>query len=801
MRTDNYQWTINYEGATPVTGTFLDGTPWIYPNGATLTFVGVSPQEVEITTAQGTGIVQRTVINPDFNKLSRNIGISGPTFDDSFTVLTCVGSTAPDLTVRIPFDFRGGVTVSGTLLGRYYDSTQGISQSNGVVSGIVLEVGDMIVTQTAHTGDFFGGDADRPWTESWGCCTIVGSQPAANSFRPPINWDPTDKANRPILTEVDTFSGYGLTYPNYSFSSDTKSWTETTICYDSSLDGRLGTIHPNFNGGTDNSSLRGTIKSQSMTDDEYGGNQAFIEEKMMISCFDPNVSGATQDLFRRTVAQRGIDIWGAMHSTGKYYSHNGYHCGEWNPKVYFAYAVTRDSRIFDAIDFTFGNTGNGTYKELAKELPFGLARLDGYHETQQASVGDPLCSYRHFDLPVLSSGVSGGVPYVTVGRPTRGDVQFGGGTGGMITYHLFANSTSNSGKKWGWSNNTKRPLPEMLIGSFIRTKGSTGGITRVIDGDGVSGDSLDPDSMVLYLQEDVVGPTADGITGCDLSNALVETRPDTIVKTITYEESNSSSPAGLYAYTYSVISHLLSNYLITKAIGLTADLPKWAQLQKIKSEKLVTTSAGKNSIANNINGSYNLGLRNVGDGTLSMDTLYFALCRQEIAAGISLDPAVAEYDTPNGARSPLWRDPANYYDMPATRTWEELQVIPNIETAIVTSPFVESNNSRDYYVVGSGITYGKPKWTQFNTDANGVTKLTITNNSPNGLTWGDFTDSVYCWIPGATFALGMTLESTTATGTGDISWIATWGFETEPSPFLGVIPASTNFAVIFAETP
>ena len=41
--TDNYQWDIQYTGGTPVTGTFLDGTPWVYPNGATLVLVGVSP--------------------------------------------------------------------------------------------------------------------------------------------------------------------------------------------------------------------------------------------------------------------------------------------------------------------------------------------------------------------------------------------------------------------------------------------------------------------------------------------------------------------------------------------------------------------------------------------------------------------------------------------------------------------------------------------------------------------------------------------------------------------------------------
>ena len=254
MRTDNYQWTINYEGGTPVTGTFLDGTPWIVPNGATLTLVAVSPAEVEITTAQGTGLVQRTAINPDLNKWARDPSIAGITNNDSYSIKTCIGSETPEKSVRIPFDFRAGTDVNANNLGSGYDSTQGISQDNGIVSGITLEVGDMIITQTAYTGDFAGGAANKPWTESWGCVTVLGSVPPTNAFRPPINWDPTDKANRPIFTEGNTFSSDGVTYPNYTlFSDDPVDWGDITITYSSGLENRLGTIAFDFRNSKNNS--------------------------------------------------------------------------------------------------------------------------------------------------------------------------------------------------------------------------------------------------------------------------------------------------------------------------------------------------------------------------------------------------------------------------------------------------------------------------------------------------------------------------------------------------------------------
>ena len=144
--TDNYQWDIQYTGATPVTGTFLDGTPWIYPNGATLILVGVSPgqtlaaPEIQnysldhptdgpyysgvtlpvggtyapetfytsagVTLPGATGIVNQTIINPHYGKIKRDAAYRGisydyGTFDEN---VNCV--TGQPVTGNQPTDYQ-----------------------------------------------------------------------------------------------------------------------------------------------------------------------------------------------------------------------------------------------------------------------------------------------------------------------------------------------------------------------------------------------------------------------------------------------------------------------------------------------------------------------------------------------------------------------------------------------------------------------------------------------------------------------------------------------------------------------
>ncbi len=911
--TDNYQWDIQYTGGTPQTGTFLDGTPWIYPNGATLVLVGVSPgqtlaaPEIQnygfvsgysgvtlpvggtypagtyqtssgVTLPGATGIVNQTIINPHYGKIKRDAAYSGAsydygTFDENVNCVTGQVVTGNQPTnYDLLFDFRMGTQDDKPELtvGRYFDSSQGVTQSNndGVINpGVTLEAGDMIVTQTAYTGVmgnspiWTGGGAEVCWTQSWGVCTVVGSVPPANAFRPPVNWDPTDKANRPILTEVDDLSGHIVSYPNYNFTEDTKTWTETKICQEE-LDNdtylgdpknRAGTLNlvPMWN---DNSKLRGTMKAQSTSYREYGGWEAIQDEARMISAFDPGVSAEDRTAFRRVMTQKGIDVGMASYSLGKLFKNNGYHGGEWNPKIIFAYLVTQDSRLFDVLDFKFGNTSNETYKEISKTGPAGKKLLRGYHETEQSQKGGPICSWRHYNVKVTESGVSGGTAYIVIDRPIDssannlvyfnqdGSTYEGPGTNPItgddgnvyngpgitsdrpVAYHIRATDElglSPASRWWGLSSNQRKIKDTYFISAYVRTKGPSGGISRVVWTDstiaapgyvgswnpieGKTGTQAtweqNPDSIKLWLQTDIVGGGPNGITQADLCNGLEETRPNTHYRTITYNEKNTATEAGDYAYTYSVLSHLLSNTLTCKAIenaGIT--LPAWGEFVKDRSTFYAGTDAGKNALVHWANAGYNI-VNDASGNSCNTQGLYYAMLRQECAAGVSLAPAVLENtegeDINAGGVVSDWGkarflDTSRWYDLPASPTWEELQGITGASGG-VTCVARSSNGTYAHYRIGSGQQLESPSWTRwyytstdgapnFQTLGTGPTGELVIKNCPNE--WSNYDGPVYAWCPGATFAYGLTMTFTSASSGTDTNWNAAWKLIDETvSPF------------------
>ena len=910
--TDNYQWDIQYTGGTPQTGTFLDGTPWIYPNGATLVLVGVSPGQtlatpeiqnygfasgysgvtlplggtypagtfqtsVGVTLPGATGIVNQTIINPHYGKIKRDAAYRGASYDYGLfdENVDCVtGESIEDY--KLLFDFRMGTKDDKPELyvGRYFDSSQGVTQSTsgGVMSpGVTLEAGDMIVTQTAYTGvlgnssTWTGGGAEMPWTESWGVCTVVGSAPPANAFRPPVNWDPTDKANRPILTEEDDLSGHIVSYPNYNFTEDTKTWTQTKICQEE-LDNDTYLGDPKNRAGTlnlvpfwtFNSQLRGTMKATSNSFREYGGWEALQDEVRMISAFDPGVSAADRTAFRRLVAQKGIDCGMATHSLGKFYKNDGYHGGEWNPKILFAYLVTQDSRLFDVLDFKFGNTSNETYKELSKTGPAGKKLIKGYNETEQSQKAGPICSWRHYNVNVSESGVSGGTAYIVIDRPidssannlvyynqdgstyegpgtnpttgTDGNVYGGPGitSDRPVAYQIRASDElglSPASRWWQLSSNQRKVKKTYFISAYVRTKGPSGGISRVVWTDstdaapgyigswnpieGKTGTQAtweqNPDSIKLWLQSDIVGGGPNGITQADLCNGLVETRPNTHYRTITYCERNTSTEAGDYAYTYSPVSHLLSNTLTCKGIesaGIT--LPHLGQFLKDRSTFFAGTDAGKNALVHWSSAAYNIVNEPAGN-QCDTRTLYYAMLRQECAAGASLAPAVLENtegeDIDAGGTVSAWAkarflDTSRWYDLPASPTWEEIQGITGASGG-VTSVSKSNNGSYDHYRIGNGELLGQPGWTRWYFAAtDGAPNFQSTGTGPNGELvlkscpneWSNYDGPAYAWCPGATSAYGLTLGYTSASSGSDTNWNAMWTLIDDVQPFSMIGP-------------
>ena len=231
-RTDNYLWTIT-SGSTFQHGTFLCGEPWVVDNGS-LTLTTVSPTEVQSElepTLGKSGSVNCTVLNPDTGKiLPHQTYYQNENYDASWLnyaikrgdnpvqgefVYTKDGisagavagddirETAADTIsgigkagVMIFHDYRGGLFLGSDSQEVQSTGTQ-FFPGNTLGLPVSLEAGDMVMTSYGVTGSIYVLNPNKPqvFTESLGVLTVLASAPGASAFRPPINWDPNDKAN------------------------------------------------------------------------------------------------------------------------------------------------------------------------------------------------------------------------------------------------------------------------------------------------------------------------------------------------------------------------------------------------------------------------------------------------------------------------------------------------------------------------------------------------------------------------------------------------------------------------------
>jgi hypothetical protein len=787
MKVDTYQWVIR-SSSTIQQGTFLCGEPWVVDNGD-LSLISVSPTPIIAGgLTGGTGSTNNTMKNPDTGKnIATDPNVMNANYDSSSMAIIQVwnvdGTSGGALAGGVipvaggngllwspyftgPTASRyGGSTVRGDdfragMVKGYEFNTIGSSFYTGNTLGYPspLEAGDMIITNTGYTGDqaslgFTAGgtgsmiaSGDNPWTESWGVLTVLASAPAASAFRPPINWDPNDKANRPIYHEMDDLRAGAdgtanlFTYPTYSFTSDDAEWSADRIAAASAetLMERAGSIE--FSPAHYGPSARGTLKCQANTWHEYGGYQAVLEEQMMLHVFDPNTAGATQDYFRRVLTQRGIDQFGRQYSLGKQFSSNGGHTIEYNPKIFWAWAVTGSTAMYNFLDgVSSGAGGSGTNWDSAQkpnEEMYGDFKFN-VQERGQSSWGNNACSWRHFDIKCLeSSGETAGRHYVKIQRPFSKEDFIGASAGNTYGYTPIWNNTSptsSAGRNWGTSNNVRKLIPTRLEGGYIRVTGLSGAspytaITRIVETElydetgGVTGADLNPQSAKLYLQEDII-PINGGITGADLSNALQETRPNLLTTCVTYALNNTGSEAGNQTYQYSIKSGALARWKLVEVKGGTGSVPYWGQREHRKAVHFASTGAGKQWLVRDFS-SYNQGANN------PETSLYYALMRQGPAQGVSLDHSPWEYV--NGWQSGTTA--ASWYDLPETKTWEDINF--DLTKIRAWSQSWNSNNSSDWY--------------RFNTftGTGGGSAGTIyaENMSRNTLTWPGPTGDAQLWI-------------------------------------------------------
>jgi hypothetical protein len=532
-RTDDYSWTVRSESGQSIEhGTFIDGTPWIIDTGDLL-LVNVSPREQLATIAdadgvEATGMVGRTVINPDFGKyipgtgwiFCRGEGETNPGAINSWTSF--------DDNKTYPFDFRAGNKrkPKAANWSRFYDDTQGIDV-NSLDSGIRIEAGDMIVTQTPTLESV----DQRCFSASYGCLTVmspswIGRNDANEYYRPPVNWDGYNtqlKQERAVmaLTRERKFYENPITKPDFDYDSDTRTWTETFIIGSDTepIIKRPATITPFFLNGDPGGVEGAGQKSVSIAPKTYPNYQAKEEEDWVLSIFDPEVEIEKRKLCMDIITQRGIEYFGTMYGGGYRLQSNGGHNPEYAPKLFFAWCITQDDRIYDMLDFKTGNESNETREEIvyAPDITGYPSSRTLYHEfcgSGLCMIGKVTGGTRHYNMKIESFDAESIPQTVTVFRPNTdvGSIQKRAAAGEIIDpseveYQKCDGQLADATFKmtpWDmYPNSSINSFTPSWTGGIFRVNGN---VTRVIRADGI----FEPYIQNATFSDD--NETIDGVT-------------------------------------------------------------------------------------------------------------------------------------------------------------------------------------------------------------------------------------------------------------------------------------------------
>ena len=420
-------WTIG-SNSEIVSGSFLDGSPWVVDNGD-IYLISTSPEQTGATFGavldNGDGTysfdytneytklydINNTVINPDFGIKRR--------MNTNRAASNLFSSSASEhyepnirISARIPFDARAGViytepyVTNPANVGRFYVDHKWNKLTRKLEPGdTVFVVRSMNLSMNPSGGfdsieEYADGTLyywglpvltdsveDYPQFEQICILNVLESEPPANAFRPPANWDPADKLNRPIFTEQDDLSTSLIQeYPNYTyFSNDTPDWVGDDTVNTESL----------HTGPTDSAVFVTMMDSAftmrqyfpaSQTDRGYGGYESNRIERMIVQAYDSHNSESVRTAARRRVTQQGIDAYGMWKSTGKWDVYTGYHGGHYTPSMIMAWLVCgQPEEIYGILNGDYvGSTASGNYVLSSDWKGFtGFYPASYYHEGNQ----------------------------------------------------------------------------------------------------------------------------------------------------------------------------------------------------------------------------------------------------------------------------------------------------------------------------------------------------------------------------------------------------------------------------------
>lgn len=840
IETRGVTWTVKSKFPI-VGGTFLDNTPWIVDNGD-IRLESVSPQSTSYqalhwvtnppsgTTSTYFFDANLTIINPDFGKM-RNVSSVAPTtacrtgncgMTGVRSLLYVNTNNIPGTSLTTdglinPTDGRAGLDPDanfGTTLainvGQHYDSSQKWNNASKT-----LKAGDMVITGLSHFEDYktigqtmingvrlYTDGTRRGLLDTVGILTIIGATHQAiakNSYRPPVNWDPADRANAPILQELDNFEGYTFEYGNYDFDGP-KTWTDNekiSYLYTSNPSDflKLGSVlmtpyqHDAF-------SAEGSRFTRDVSSDEYSTTLARIHEILFLTTLDAGISAATRNDIRRCLVQRGIDSYGAYRSLGKGVDQNGGHNTFLYTLLPIAYLATKYSDIFNIMQMeNIGNTANETFhnrqgwiiSDFQKYMFGGHGQMWKYPKELMQENFQHTGRWNNLTILGITSGTTsyGSFQKITVSPPTKSTLESGTTYAWQPDdlYNVSKADNTRSGR-WSLANNNDDLVPNMFLGGYIQnpSKGSTF-ISRIITNTILNGSvetyltTSTNLPIVFYLRSNIFDG---GETYCNLSPAVQEDidSDNVCIRTITNNSGNFSYPFGEYTYTYSPIANFVSYLILHRAVLLAGlPLPNYVQRQKQIVDYILNNGTwGRILIQISRSTSY----------TLYHYKTYMTLLRQFGLTGNTGATLGPIFDITNQVIPDRVHFPSDRTDW----TWIPIYSGPSGPTGItiVGNIINLTNNGTQYYERGKTAIVGsshRTQWLSKGTTAPTELIVNIESRSPSGISYTNFISkkNLYLWVAGAQKSIKMTKIAETPPTTNDRAWIQRWALPTGPNGF------------------
>ena len=366
----------------PRSGQFLDGSYWIEAVDD-LALVSVSPGQSSFA---GTGSfagktfdINRTLVNPDFGKVTYDLQSNTWSLNrtsDGTSVSARVGGGADIIPLdgRVGADNDNGSTafVDGIYDDQSWDESETLLSQGDQIIKVISNVDGG--TETPTNGIGFSTLNGESFIDGYAIVSVVSSADVdagiEDKYRPPIVWDVSDKANRPIFSHTDfttQFAGvpstdyYGNSYsPDDGGAGTLKYKTSDFDKYNGSCVIYGVGYAPTQGYGPDPSYLTSrNCVAANVSPKGYGSQETHILDRMCPAMFDGDVAAATRKAIQVTYTQRGIDVYGSMRSGGR----TIYPTGGWGrhlfPYLEIAYATTGSSDMYDLMNsYTVGSNAS-----------------------------------------------------------------------------------------------------------------------------------------------------------------------------------------------------------------------------------------------------------------------------------------------------------------------------------------------------------------------------------------------------------------------------------------------------------